>query len=169
MSRPRPDEAHEFYHAYIERVSDGDIVDLLERQFERTATQLAGFGETRGDHRYAPGKWSVKQVVGHLIDSERMFGYRAFHIARGDPHPLPSFEQERYVSGADFEGRSLSGLTEEWRAVRAAHLALFRTFSDGELGRTGVAADCSFTVRSLLYIMAGHELHHGEVLRMRYS
>lgn len=169
MSRPRPHETDEFYHEYIRRVPDGDIIELLERQVGETAALLTSFGEERGGHRYAAAKWSVKEVAGHVIDAERMFGYRAFHIARGDPHPLPSFDQGAYVERGAFGERSLAGLTEELRVVRAGHVALCRTFSEAELQREGVAAGCSFTVRGLLYIMAGHELHHGDVLRERYS
>ena len=168
MPKPRPDECDPYYHRYIQRVPDGDILELLARQPADTAPFLARFRGPRAEHRYAPGKWSVKEVVGHMVDTDRVFGFRAFHIARGDQRPLPSMEQDEYIADNDFGRRDLDDLVAELGAVRAANLACFRSLRPDDFDRTGTATGKSFTARSLIYIAAGHVLHHREVLEQRY-
>jgi hypothetical protein len=168
MQRPGPDDTAPYYRPYIDRVPEGDVLATLRAQRDATQAFLARIGEGRAGHRYAVGKWSIKQVVGHMIDAERVFGHRGFQFARGDASPLPSMEQDAYMAGSDFDRRTLASLARELRAVREAQLAFWEHVTEEEGARSGMAAGCSFTVRSIPYILAGHELHHLAVLRERY-
>lgn len=170
MSIPRPatDEHAPYYARYVSRVPEGDVLALLERQGREAAALLRALPEERGTFRYAADKWSVKDVVGHVADSERIFGYRALRIGRGDRTPLPGFEQDDFVRAANFDRRPLRELVAELEAVRAATLALFRGFDDEALGRRGTASGQEVTPRALVYIIAGHERHHLDILRERY-
>ena len=138
---PRPEAAEyaPFYGTYIARVPEGDLLQLLEEQRRDSQALLAGIPEARALHRYAPGKWSIKEVVGHLMDSERVFAYRAFCIGRNDKTPLPGFEQDDYVASANFNERTLSSLLEEFTAVRQASVQLFKNFAEKEWQRRGTA------------------------------
>jgi uncharacterized damage-inducible protein DinB len=140
----------------------------MERQMEETAAFLGQLGEARGDHRYAPGKWSIKEVIGHLADGERVFAYRALRFARGDQTPLASFDENAWVPQAGCDRRTLADLAAEFRAVRVATLALARSLTDEAAARTGVASGKTVSVRALIYMIAGHELHHLAILRERY-
>ena len=166
--RPEANEYAPYYEKYVSLVPDADLVETLERQGAETVALLRGLSEERGAHRYAPGKWSVKQVVGHIIDGERLFSYRALSIARGDRAPLPGMEQDEWMAGADFDARTLRDLVEEFEAVRASTLHLFRHLTPEAWARRGVASDNEVTARALAYIIAGHEAHHVRVLRERY-
>jgi uncharacterized damage-inducible protein DinB len=168
LSRPTPDEYAPYYGRYVEAVPPGDILQLLEDQRRETLALLAAVPETRWHHRYAPGKWSVAQVIGHVADTERVFAYRALRFARGDGTPLPGFEQDDYVAAADFDTLPLPALADELDHVRHATVALFRGMSEAALRRRGVASGVEFSVRSIPYIIAGHERHHMGVLRERY-
>ena len=168
MKRPQATEHHEYYGRYIEKVPDGDIIQLLESQVEETLRLLATVSPERADHRYAPGKWSIKEVVGHVIDTERTFGYRALCFARKDPAPLPSFEQDQYAEFSNAADRTLPDLAEELRMVRKSHVVLFKSFDEASWTRTGIASGFEFSVRSLPFIIAGHEIHHRTVLEDRY-
>ncbi|HEX8335471.1 MAG TPA: DinB family protein [Pyrinomonadaceae bacterium] len=173
MSAPAParPESHEYapyYEKYVSLVPDADPVETLRRQGAETLALLRSLPEGRGGHRYEPGKWSVKQLVGHVNDAERIFSYRALAIARGDRAPLPGMDQEEYMAGADFDARTLSDLAEEFEAVRNATLQLLRHLPPGAWARRGTASDNEVTVRALAYIIAGHESHHVRVLRERY-
>jgi hypothetical protein len=166
--RPAPDEYSPYYERYVARVPAGDLRAILERQIGDTQRLLATIPESRGEHRYAPGKWSIKDVVGHLGDTERIMCYRALRVARGDETPLPAFDENAYVPAANFGRRTLRDLAEEFAAVRGATLALFRHLDDEALDRRGTASDKTISARALGYIIAGHELHHLELLRTRY-
>jgi uncharacterized damage-inducible protein DinB len=168
LIRPAEHEYAPHYAGYIARVPDGDIVAQMERQMEETAAFLGQLGEARGDHRYAPGKWSIKEVVGHLADGERVFAYRALRFARGDETPLASFDENAWVPQAGCDRRTLADLAAEFRAVRVATLALARSLTDEAAARTGVASGKTVSVRALIYMIAGHELHHLAILRERY-
>jgi len=161
-------ECPEVYHRYIARVPPGAILSILDQQVSDTRSLLEGLDPTAAAYRYAPGKWSVKDVVGHLSDVERVFAYRALRFARNDATPLPGFEQDDYVANSGYESRSLPSLLDELEAVRRATLALFQGLDAGALRRRGTASGGEFTVRVIPYIIAGHELHHGVVLRERY-
>jgi uncharacterized damage-inducible protein DinB len=168
LTRPADHEYAPHYAGYIARVPDGDIVAQMERQMEETAAFLGQLGEARGDHRYAPGKWSIKEVIGHLADGERVFAYRALRFARGDQTPLASFDENAWVPQAGCDRRTLADLAAEFRAVRVATLALARSLTDEAAARTGVASGKTVSVRALIYMIAGHELHHLAILRERY-
>ncbi len=168
MVRPGPGEYAPFYETYVSKVQGGDVVAQLESQRLQTAQFFAASTERDGNFRYAPGKWSIKEVVGHLSDSERVFGYRAMRIGRGDQTALPGFEQEDYVKNGNFGEQSLADLVSEFGLVRAATLALLRSFNAEAWGRRGIASDNPVTVRALAFIIAGHELHHREILKERY-
>ena len=167
-ARPESNEYAAYYEKYVSLVADADVVGRLERQGAETLALLRGLPEERGPHRYAPGKWSLRQLVGHIVDTERIFTYRALAIARGERQPLPGMDQEEYMAGADFEARTLASLADEFEAVRGATLHLFRHLSPEAWARRGTASDNEVTVRALAYITAGHEAHHVGVLRERY-
>ena len=166
--RPESDEYASYYEKYVSLVPDEDLVSTLERQGAETLALLRGLSEEQGAHRYEPGKWSIKQLVGHISDGERLFSYRALAIGRGDSQPLPGMEQEEYMAGVDFDARTLSDLADEFEAVRSATLHLFRHLSPEAWARRGTASDNEVTVRALAYVIAGHEAHHVRVLRERY-
>lgn len=166
--RPPRSEFSDYHAAYADLVPEGDVVGILSRQIQETAAFLGSLTEEQGNHRYQPGKWSIKEVVGHLIDTEWVFTYRALCFARGDRTPLPTMEQDDYVANADFDSRKLSDLCAEFVALRGAGTALFRGLTPQEMLRKGRTSDHEFTVRTVPYVIAGHELHHVRVLRERY-
>ncbi|HJU64164.1 MAG TPA: DinB family protein [Gemmatimonadaceae bacterium] len=168
LSRPEAADYAPYYGRYIEQVPDGDVLRLLEDQISSTLRLLRGIPEERGGHRYAPEKWSIKDVVGHLSDAERIFAYRSLRIARGDETPLPGFDQDPYVTNGNFDRRTLADLASELESVRAATLSLFRGLDAAAFARRGTASGVVFTVRALPYIIAGHERHHVTILRSRY-
>jgi hypothetical protein len=124
--------------------------------------------EEQGNSRYEPGKWSIKELVGHINDAERIFGYRALRIARGDQTPLPGFEQDDFIAGANFDACTLADLTTEFELIRRSNLAMFKQLGDEAWVRRGTASDNTISVRALAYIIAGHEVHHLNILRSRY-
>ena len=166
--RPGADEFAPYYARYIDRVPDGAIVPQLESQLASTLQLLRAIPESRGDHRYAPGKWSIKETIGHLNDSERIFAYRALRIGRGDTKPLAGFDQDPYVETGRFDARTLADLVEELAAIRASTVALFRSFDAEALARRGTASENPVSTRALGYMILGHELHHVAILRERY-
>ena len=167
--RPAADEFAPYYARYIEQVPDGDVLDTLERQLEETVALADRFGEAGAAYRYAPGKWSVKEVLGHLTDAERIFTYRAVCAARGETGPLPPFDENAYVAGADFDARTLNSLLGELTAVRRATLTFFRGLPLSAFDRRVVANGVPVSVRALGWILTGHERHHVRILRERYS
>ncbi|HEX8354211.1 MAG TPA: DinB family protein [Pyrinomonadaceae bacterium] len=167
-ARPEADEYASYYEKYVSLAPDSDVVGALERQAAETLALLRALPEERGAHRYGEGKWSVKQLVGHINDTERIFSYRALAIARGDRQPLPGMDQEEWMAGSDFDARTLADLLDEFEAVRGATLHLLRHLSLEAWARRGTASDNEVTVRALAYIIAGHEAHHVGVLRERY-
>lgn len=167
-TRPETGECAEFYRGYIAKVPDGDVRITLALGLEKTLKLLWEIPAEREAFAYAPGKWTVKDVVGHLVDAERVFAYRALRFGRGDETPLPGFEQDDYVRRGGFAARTLADLASEFEHLRRANLLLFRGFHVETLSRKGVASGHEVTVRALLWIMAGHELHHAEILKARY-
>ncbi|HZT58391.1 MAG TPA: DinB family protein [Pyrinomonadaceae bacterium] len=167
-AKPQTNEYAAYYGKYISLVPEGDVVETLARQSEETLALLHSITEERAGHRYEPGKWSIKQVVGHIIDAERIFAYRALAIARGDRARLPGMEQDEYMAGADFDSRTLASLAEEFSHLRRANVLMFRNLDAAAWSRRGVASDNEVTVRALAYIIAGHEAHHVQILRERY-
>lgn len=170
MSRPNAGEYAPFYGRYIALVPDDElgIAGHLADQHHEIVGALRK-AKPKADFAYEPGKWTVKEVVGHLCDSERIFAYRALRFARGDTTDLPGFDENAYVSGANFRSRTVDDLLEELWSVRAGTLSLARHLPPEALSRAGSANGASVTVRALLYIIAGHERHHMAVLRERYG
>ena len=168
IQRPGSDEFAPFYANYVNGVPDGDVVDNLKQQAADLRTLLQGVDARQAEHRYAAGKWSVKEVLGHVSDSERIFAYRALRISRGDATPLATFDQDTYVVNAQFGRRPLASLLAEFEAVRAATISLFQAMTDEESRRAGTASSAPVTARALAFISAGHERHHTRILRERY-
>jgi hypothetical protein len=166
--RPQSSEYAPYYGTYIDRVPAGDICQILENQLARTLALLTKAGEGRAGYRYAPEKWSIREVVGHVIDTERVFAYRALCFARSERNHLPGFDQDDYVQAAAFEARTLRDLAAEFELVRKSNVILFRSFTEKVWERRGVANNAEITVRSIPYIIAGHELHHVGILKERY-
>lgn len=166
--KPDASEYAPYYGQYIALVTDPDPVHLMKMQILDLQALLADVPMEKENFRYAEGKWTIKELIGHIIDCERIFAYRALRIGRGDTTPLPGFEEDDYVKNTDFNKRSLPSLGHEFGLVREGTLALYDHFSQEELLRTGTANGQPVSVRALLYIMAGHQLHHERVLRERY-
>jgi hypothetical protein len=166
--RPEASEYAPFYAGYIALVPGDDAVAALEAQRLHMMQLLSARSEREGNFRYGPDKWSVKEVIGHLADAERVFTYRAMRIARGDQTPLPGFEQNDYVKNGAFGDRKLADLTDEFAAIRGASIAMFRSLNDAAWLRRGIASDKEVSVRALAFMTAGHELHHQRILEERY-
>ena len=166
--RPRSGEYAPYYDRYISLVPGNDILSALDEQRRQMLLLLSGRTEADGDLRYAPDKWTLKEVVGHLNDTERIMSYRALRIARGDATPIEGFEQDDYVRNAPFARRPLEDLIEDYIAVRRATVSLFRNLDEPAWSRRGVANKNEVTVRALAYIIAGHELHHRKILEEKY-
>src|SRR5258707_11699747 len=168
VARPEPGEYAAHYEKYIALVPGNDVLGALEAQRLQMAQLFAAHSERDGNFRYGPDKWTVKEVLGHVCDTERIFAYRALRIARGDQTPLPGFEQDDYVRGGNFAERTLADLAEEFGLVRAASIALFKSLRKDAWQRRGVANKNEVSVRALASIVAGHGLHHRQILEERY-
>lgn len=165
---PDRTEAAEYYQTYITQVPPGDVRDVLDTQADDLARLLAGVSEEQSHYRYAPEKWTIRQVISHINDTERVFTFRAFWFGRGYEQPMPSFDQDIAMAVAGANERPLADHLEEFRALRAATAKLFRSMPAGAWDRRGVASDNPVTVRALAYITAGHVAHHARILRERY-
>jgi hypothetical protein len=168
VPRPAPGEFPAPYATYIDRVPGGELEALLADQGRELAGLLAEIPEARGGFRYAPGKWSIKDLVNHLADAERVFSYRLLRIARKDATPLPGFEEDDFAAAAGADARSLADLAAEFAAVRAATLALVRSLEAEAWSRRGVVNEKPIVAAALGYVLAGHTAHHLDVLRERY-
>jgi uncharacterized damage-inducible protein DinB len=169
IARPAADEHAPYYGKYIALVPNGDVVAVLRDQSAETVRLLRNLPPGKADYAYAPGKWTVKEVVGHVIDAERIFAYRVLRFARGDKTELASFDENTYVPAGQFGRRTMNDLLEEYEAVRASSIHLARHLEAEALDRRGTASQNPVTVRALLYIIAGHERHHIGLLRERYQ
>ena len=168
LPRPAADESAPFYHGYIEKVPGERVGEFLAAQIGEVERLLAPLDDAAARFRYAPDKWSVKEVLGHLCDSERIFAYRLLRIARADATPLPGFDENAYVPAADFDARPLAELVREFQAIRASTITLAEGLPSVGWERRGQASGKSITTRALAYIMVGHVTHHLAVLRDRY-
>ena len=168
MSRPERSEAAAYYFTYIDRIPEDDVVGLMERQLEDVSRFLASISEEKSLHRYAPEKWSIRQVLSHLNDSERAFAFRALWFGRDFHDPLPSFDQNISVNAARADEHTWASHVAEFRDVRRATVALFRKMPGEAWGRTGVASGNVVSVRALAYIIVGHVAHHLAILQERY-
>jgi hypothetical protein len=165
---PAADEYAEYYGRYVSRVPRGDFFALLRNQADEVAAVFGALAPAQADFAYASGKWSAKEMLGHMSDGERVFAYRALSIGRGDPAPLPGFEQDDWMATAGFGRRAIGDLVAEWRAVRAATIVLAESLPADATLRRGVASGKTFSVRALLHVAPGHTAYHLEVLRERY-
>src|SRR5271157_979234 len=168
IARPEPGEYAPYYERYISLITGSDILGTLDGQRRQMLLLLSGRDQSDGDIRYAADKWSVKEVLGHVCDTERIFAYRALRISRGDRTPIEGFEQDDYVKNGPFARASLAEIIEDYIAVRRATLTLLRNLEEAAWTRRGVAKKNEVTVRALAYIMAGHELHHRRILEEKY-
>lgn len=167
--RPAKGDYSEYYQQYIDFVKDDNILKVLTEQNKETQNILNSFPKNRGDFRYAEGKWTVKEIVGHLMDVERVFAYRALSIARGEKKSLPGFDQDEYVKNGLFNQRTLSDLIYEFRLLRECNILLFKGLEKSIWQNRGLANDTEVTVLALMFMIAGHEKHHLNILRERYK
>jgi uncharacterized damage-inducible protein DinB len=165
---PAAGEHAEFYAKYVALVPPGDILATLDRQRDKMLTMLGPIHESRAGFRYAEGKWSIREVVGHIADAERVFAYRMLRIGRGDQTPLAAFDENLYMPPSGYDSRHLREITAELAAVRDGTVALLRGLPTEAMERTGTASGHTVSVRALAWISAGHELHHQKLLRERY-
>jgi len=168
MGRPERAEAAPYYFRYIDRIAGDDVVGVLQAQLQEISALLAGISEERSLHRYAPEKWSVRQVLSHVNDTERVFVSRAFWFARRFDSPLPSFDQDFSAAAARADEVSWASHVEEFRVIRLATLAFFRNLPAEAWSRSGIASGNPFSVNALAYIIAGHTSHHAAILQERY-
>ncbi len=169
MRRPGPDEYADYYSLYIDRVPDGrPLVDVLGEAPDALDALLGNLPLERENFAYETGKWTCREVLGHVIDAERIFSYRALHIARADSAELPGMDQEEWAAASNAAGRPISELLREFRGLRTANAVFFASLDEEAFSRRGVASGVEFTVRALIHIIVGHELHHREMLRTRY-
>ena len=168
MKRPEATEYAPYYASYIELVPEDDVLAALESQSSETQRLLAGIDESRAAYRYAPDKWSVKQVIGHVTDAERVFGSRIHTVSRGEQQPLPGFDEDTYVANGAFDAWSLGDLAEHYALARRANIVLLRNLSDEAWERRGIANGSEVSVRAMAFMLVGHERHHLRVLREKY-
>jgi len=166
--RPSADEHAAYYGTYIGAVPDGDILATLSQQLESTPALLRGLSDQQGMFAYAEGKWNLKEVVGHIIDCERIFAYRALRIARGDQTPLPSFAENDFAKFGGYASRTLSDITDEFQHLRVSTLDLLSHLDESAWVRRGIASNNPVSVRAMAWIIAGHERHHMNIIRERY-
>jgi hypothetical protein len=168
LARPQPKEAAPYYSMYIDRVPGDDIVAALESQLDETLAFLSTISEEKSLHRYAPEKWTIRGVLSHMNDGERVFAFRAFWFARGFPDPLPGFDQEVSAKAAAANDVAWADHSEEFHGLRLTTLSLFHHLPAEAWSREGIASGNPFTVRALAYIMAGHVSHHVAVIKEHY-
>lgn len=157
-----------FFAGYVSNVPEDDVLSAVEQQSSETQRLIASLDDARASYRYAEGKWSVKQVIGHVTDAERVFGYRALCISRGDKNSLPGFDEQEYMRLANFDDWRIGDLAESYALVRRSNIVMFRNLPDEAWDRRGIANNSGITVRALAYVIVGHERHHLKVLRQRY-
>ena len=168
MNRPEKNEYAEFYAGYVALVEEPDIIAALRNQTADLQNLLAGVSAEKENYRYAEGKWSIRELLGHIVDGERVFSYRALRISRGDETPLAGFEENFYVAGSNFSNVKLADTLEEFSLLRRSNVLLFKNLIDEMWRRTGTASDAAVSVSALAYIMVGHVRHHVNILQTRY-
>lgn len=166
--RPAAHEFPAYYEQYVDLVESDDVMSVLDAQRDEMAELIGLLDDDRARYRYEDGKWSIKELLGHIVDSERIFGMRALCIARGDTQPLPGFDENVYVVNAVFDERALESIVDEWFSLRDANIQLFFSFSDEDLSRVGIANAKPITPRAIIWTIAGHALHHMRILKERY-
>ncbi len=168
MKHPQKDEYAAYYHTYVDKVPDGDIIKILQKQSGQIIKLLKNVSKKKSLFRYSPEKWSVREIIGHIIDTERVLSYRALRFARNDQNDLPGFDENAYVRQSNYNDIKLGDLVEEFCAIRKSNVMMFKNFSDEVSLRKGRANSNPFTVRAMAYIIAGHCNHHLEIIKGRY-
>jgi hypothetical protein len=166
--RPGPGDVSETGMRYVAKVPDGDILEILSHQLDEFADVWRRVGEKRANFRYAPDKWTVKDVVCHMVDAERVWVYRAMRFARGDSTPLPGWDQDTFAQGANASARRLDSLAAELAYVRRASIVFLEGLDVAAIARRGIASDAPMAVSATPYLLAGHAMHHIEIIRTRY-
>ena len=166
--KPNPGDYAPYYDQYISLLPDEDIISILEDQKKTSEEFLKTLSEEQGNISYAEGKWTIREVIGHIIDVERVMAYRALCFSRGEKQEQPGFEQEDYITNGNYNHRALNDLISEFVAVRKSNLFMFKSFSDEMLKQSGIASDNKVTVLALIYIIAGHEKHHVKIIKEKY-
>lgn len=166
--RPAKTDYAEYYQKYIDLIDGDDIIKILSTLNKEASDVFNSFPQSKGDYSYSAGKWTVKEVIGHMMDTDRIFAYRALSIARGEKQPLPSFDQDEYVKNGKFYLRELSDLTYEYRLLRESNILLFKGFDESVYSNRGIAANKEVTVLALMWMIAGHQKHHLNILREKY-
>jgi uncharacterized damage-inducible protein DinB len=169
MTRPTPTDYAPPHAGYVDLVDEEDILSAMQEQSSQTQKLLASLDEQRATYRYGEGKWSIKEVIGHIVDAERIIGYRALAVARGDTQPLPGFDENSYVQNASFDAWKLGDLAEEYALVRRSNIVFFQNLPPEAWDRRGIANQHPVSVRGLAYVIVGHERHHLQVLRDKYN
>ncbi len=168
MKHPDKSEYHEYFEQYIRLIPGENVIRALEGQMLELQALVSDLPSEKEDYAYAPGKWTIKEVIGHLIDCERIFGYRVLRFARGDSKELPGFDDEMYVPAGKFNKRSFYDLAHEFSVLREANIILFKTLDEEALSRNGISDGKSMSVRALIYSIAGHSAHHVRTIKSRY-
>ncbi len=168
MARPNKNDYTPYYETYISKVEGQNGIFTLESQMNSALKLMHDIPVGKGNYAYAPGKWSIKELLGHIIDGERVFAYRALCFARGETKPLPGFEQDDYVKAGNFNSRNLSDLIKEFEVVRTASITLFKSFDEAAFNRRGLANGKELSVLAILFIICGHASHHFDILKERY-
>lgn len=168
MRRPEITEYAEYYHGYVSAIPETDVISVLGSQMGELRNELQGLPEEKGTFAYADGKWTIKEVLGHLIDAERVFAYRLHRFSHGDTTPLSSFDQDIYVTNGRSHGRTFADLLEELELQRRSNISLIKSLLEADWDLTGIASDNPVSVRALAFIMAGHVRHHLGILKERY-
>ena len=168
ISKPQPGEYAPYAAGYIAKVPSGPIIEILEYLKDSTYNFFARMTSEQADYSYADGKWTLKQLLGHMIDTERVFSFRVLCFSRGDKNPLPGFEQEDYVANSTYDTRSIQDLASEFKALRTANVYLYNSLTDEQSEITGIASNHPVSVRALVYMTAGHELYHLDLIKSLY-
>ena len=168
MTKPQPEEYAPFYKGYIDLIAEEDVLDVLASNQSKTYDFFLSLPPEKANFTYAEGKWTIKEVLGHLIDTERIMSYRLLRFSRADHHPLAGFNENFYSSRSNYKTRTLESLADEFSALRKANLYLYQNLSEEQLKRKGMASNAMVSVKALLYIIAGHELHHLKIIKEKY-
>jgi hypothetical protein len=168
VERPNPEEYAEAYHNYVSKVPGSDVIGFLEEQLKSVSALLRGIDDAKAGSAYQPGKWTIKELVGHLIDSERVFAYRALVFARNDTAALPGFDQDLWVQGASYANLPMAEIIDEFESLRRSTILQLRHFDAAAWDRRGTANDKKMTTRAAAYVIAGHTQHHVDILKSRY-
>jgi hypothetical protein len=168
IKKPQTGDYSPFAAGYVGQVGDNDVIEMLEQQMYSSYELFSSLSNEQGLYAYEPGKWTVKQAIGHMIDTERTFAYRALVFSRNHIE-LPGFDQDIYVNNTDFNSQDIKALAEEFRSLRHANLYMVKAFSDEQLARTGIASNHLFTVAAFVFMLAGHERHHLNIFKERYG